>query len=375
MNPQQSNEPLSVLCVDDEKQILSSLAALFRGESFQLLTASSGSEGLTILEGGRAIGLILSDQQMPEMSGTDFLQAAAELAPDTLRIILSDCKDANVAIDAVNRAGVTHFLMKPWDDVELLQIVRDTVERYRRQQETQRNHEAVQRQRDELLEWNANLKKRIFQQTTVIRKQLLEVRQQSNVDILNTVSRNVSEVIVAKCINLLDLCHYRISNHSRIVAALAESMAESMNLTQAQCKEIRIAALLHDIGKIGMPDRILARGKELLNSDDLKEYRTHVIRGLTIIDEIEELRDVATFILHHHESFDGNGFPDGLAGEQIPLGSRIIALADWAENNFCRDGSPNAKYRVTKMIGVEMGRLFDPLLSSAANSAVIRILR
>ncbi len=128
---QQSAEQLCILCVDDEENVLKSLKYLFHSEPFQVLTASSGHEGLAILQSRHNIGLILSDQRMPDMSGTTFLQKAAMLAPDIPRMILTAYMDVTAAIDAMNKGGAYRFMLKPWDEEELLQGVRDGLQRYR----------------------------------------------------------------------------------------------------------------------------------------------------------------------------------------------------------------------------------------------------
>ena len=117
--------PLSILCVDDEENILKALKRVFRREPFRVLTATSGREGLAILQTTANIGLILSDQRMPEMSGSAFLEAAKSLAPDIPRMILTGYADMQSATDAVNQGKAFRLLAKPWNDQELLQAVRD----------------------------------------------------------------------------------------------------------------------------------------------------------------------------------------------------------------------------------------------------------
>ncbi len=108
-SPTAVEEPLYLLCVDDEVDILKSLTRLFRKESFKVLTASSGQDALNILGSTKNIGLILSDQRMPEMNGADFLAAAKEVAPDAIRMILTGYSDIAAAISAINRGGPSSF--------------------------------------------------------------------------------------------------------------------------------------------------------------------------------------------------------------------------------------------------------------------------
>ena len=127
------DEPLHILCVDDDANVLRSLRRLFRNESFRTLTALSGKEGLAFVRSTVSIGLILSDQRMPEMSGSAFLEAARALKPDIPRIILTGYADAQSSQDAVNQGGAYRLIAKPWNDEELLLAVRDGLERYQNQ--------------------------------------------------------------------------------------------------------------------------------------------------------------------------------------------------------------------------------------------------
>jgi DNA-binding NtrC family response regulator len=159
------DQPLYILCVDDQEDILKALARLFRKESFRVLTASSGKEALDLLKKTPNIGMIISDHRMPEMSGTDFLRAAVPLAPDAPRVIMTGYADMNTAIEAINLGGASHFLTKPINDNELLQVVRNGLQRYELVVENRR-------QIKELEEWNTNLKARVLQQSATIRKQM-----------------------------------------------------------------------------------------------------------------------------------------------------------------------------------------------------------
>ena len=135
--------PFYLLCVDDEVEILKALTRLFHYESFQVLTATSGREALAIMESTENIKLILSDQRMPEMTGSKFLQLAKKMAPEIPRMILTGYSDIATAIDAINQGGAQKYLVKPWDDSELLSIVREVFDRYRLLEEIQRLQETV----------------------------------------------------------------------------------------------------------------------------------------------------------------------------------------------------------------------------------------
>ena len=123
-----------------------------------------------------------------------------------------------------------------------------------------------------------------------------------------------------------------------------------------------------------MPERIFAKSKELLNSDEQAEYRKHPVKGQEIIDTIEELQGIGRLIRHHHEEFAGTGFPDGLAGEAISLGGRILFIANYIDNQYAQLSGKDAKYQLTRKLAAGMGTLFDPALANAANQAVMDVL-
>jgi len=117
----------TVLLVDDEKSILSSLARLFRNEDFEIFTATSGAEGIEIVE-EKDISLIISDHRMPEMTGVEFLSRAKDISPDSIRIMLTGYADLEASIAAINKGEVYRFITKPWNDEELLLTVKQALE-------------------------------------------------------------------------------------------------------------------------------------------------------------------------------------------------------------------------------------------------------
>ena len=357
--------PLSILCVDDEANILASLERLFHKEPFRTLTATSGAEGLAILKKTENVGLILSDFRMPEMNGAAFLQAAALVAPDSYRMILTGYADTNAAIAAINEGGASRFLTKPFDNRELLQIVRDGLGRYRLVQENRSLTAEVSRLNEELAQWNDNLKKRVLQQTSQLRTQL-EIQKVRGAEFSAAVVRTYADILGQR--------NAWITRHSRTVAALADQIADYLGLGYQLREEIRVAALLHDIGLLGMSDRFLTKRMMLKSTEDLEEYRSHSVRGQSAVASVELLREVGLYIRHHHEAYDGSGYPDGLAGEEISLGGRIIAVADWICSAFPTENEPDANYLLSKKLDREMGRLFDPSLASAAKFAMTKFM-
>ncbi len=175
---------------------------------------------------------------------------------------------------------------------------------------------------EELKQWNENLKNRVMQQTTAIRKKaddlneaVIELKHNYN-GMLNAFS------------SLVEMRGLKMHRHAHNVSELARNAAREFGLSPADQETVRVAALLHDIGEIGIPDKVLAIQPELMGADDFRIYSQHPVRGQMAIDNIAGLREAGVLIRHHHENINGTGFPDKLAGEQIPVGARILAYAD-----------------------------------------------
>lgn len=344
-----------VLFVDDEVNILRSLQRLTRDEYFDTEIASSGEDGLRILATLDNVALIVSDQRMPVMNGAEFLAQSQQLAPEATRILLTGYSDISAAADAINKGGASRYLNKPWNDDELLHTMRDLVNNWLLTQENKHLNAIVQAQNEELKQWNENLKNRVLQQTTTIRKKADDLN-----DALVELRQNYNGMIDAFS-SLVEMRGMRMHQHANNVAALAKNAAREMGLTPQEQENIRIAALLHDIGKIGISDMVLSMQPELMGDDNFRIYSQHPVRGQMTIDHISSLREAGILIRHHHENINGSGFPDRLAGEQIPLGARILSYADQLDRTMAgADGkmAEQALARVELSIDIKL----DPLL-------------
>lgn len=343
-----------VLFVDDEENILKALQRLTMDEAFETVTAPSGEVGLQTLAGLERVALIVSDQRMPAMNGAEFLARSKELAPEAIRMLLTGYSDITAAADAINKGGASRYLTKPWNDDDLLQTLRGALETWQLTQENKRLQAVVQQQNEELKQWNANLKDRVLQQTTAIRKKADDLNEA-----LLHLRKNFTGMISAFS-SLVEMRGQRLQQHARNVAALSFNVARELGLMPEEQETIRIAALLHDIGEIAVPERILGLSPEFLNQDDLRVYSRHPVCGQMAIDHIAELRPAGILIRHHHENFNGTGFPDQLAGDRIPLGARILAYADQLDCAMS-SGRDTAEQALTR---VELGlqTKLDPAL-------------
>lgn len=352
-----SSGDLTILLVDDEPNILLALQRLLRRETFRMVTANSGEEALKLLAQLSSVALILSDQRMPLMNGAELLSRSRELAPDAVRMLLTGYSDLGDAVDAINRGGISRYLNKPWVDAELLQAVRGAVESYSLMHENRRLQELVRQQNEELQDWNRNLKDRVLQQTTAVR--------QKNEELHEAIKRqkDAYQSMISSLVSLVEMRGTRTRQHAFNVAKLSVLVAADLGISRDEQDVIRTAALLHDIGEIGIAERVLLSNPESMRRDDFIEYSQHPVRAQLLIDPIEELRPAGVLIRHHHEKYDGSGFPDHLSGESIPLGARIIAYADLVDR-AARQCSTNVAEQALQWTDIQLGKSLDPGLRS-----------
>ncbi len=316
-----ASTPPSLLFVDDEPSILSSLKRLFRPHGYRILTAEGGAEGLEVLA-QEGIDLVISDMRMPHMDGAHFLEQVRQRWPDTLRILLTGYADIESTIAAINKGEIYRYINKPWDDNEIVLIVREALERKRLERENGRLNSVVDAQNAELRALNAGLEQQVAARTEELNKALKLVQ------LAHGKLKNGFVNTVQAFAGLVEMRGRNLSGHARRVADHARILARQLGLDETEQQNVLFAALLHDIGKIGLPDAALDKPLSALNPELRAEVMRHPERGQQALLQIEQLKDAALLIRHHHEHFDGSGYPDHLAGLAIPLGSRIIAAAN-----------------------------------------------
>ena len=311
----------TLLLVDDEPSILSALRRLLRPVGYKIHMAESGLAGVEILE-REAVDLVISDMRMPEMDGAKFLEQVRNRWPETIRILLTGYSDVASTIAAINRGEIYRYISKPWNDADLTLIVREALERRRLQSENARLLALTQAQNDELKDLNANLEDKVRQRTA-------EIEQiNSFLNLANDKLKQNFLVSIKVFSALMELRDGIVAGHSRRVGELARKLAIHMNVDRKTQQDVFFAALLHDIGKIGFPNALLSRPVSKMNGEELSLYRKHVVTGEAALMPLDELKDVSRIIRTHHERYDGQGFPDGLQGESIPLAARILSLVN-----------------------------------------------
>ncbi len=276
-----------ILVVDDEPANLRLLKRVLSGD-YDVLPASCAEEALAILE-EHDISLVITDQRMPSISGVQLLEQSLSIRPDAIKILLTGYTDVQSLIDAINSGHVYKYIPKPWDADELKLTVRRALETY----ELKKRNEALLRD---------------------LQIALVQLEDLS----IGTITA-LADALDAKC-------DYT-SGHSLRVSRYAVAIGRATGLSDAELRDLELAGILHDVGKIGVPESILWKPAQL-TAEEEAIMAQHPLRSAKIIGDIPALSRVRSWVLHHHEHIDGCGYPDHLSGEAIPYGSRIILVAD-----------------------------------------------
>lgn len=319
----QQDTPLThtILCVDDEENILASLQRLFRKIDCKVLIATSGEQALTMLK-DQPVTMVISDERMPNMKGSEFLSRAKDVAPDSIRILLTGYADVTSAITAVNQGGLFRYVTKPWDDNDLLTTVHAGLSLYELMHHNRRLEEQTRRQNEELAELNQTLEQRVARRTKALEAHNAELQK-----LYELLEKDLSESL-NMVLAVMEAHSPRLVGHSRRVAAHAEGLIPFLGLVEYDAKIIVTAALLHDVGLIGIPHEILDKPDPLLNSAERALLQEHTRLGMETVSALSRLKMEGPIILSHHERYDGQGYPVGLKGAEIPLGARVIAVIE-----------------------------------------------
>ena len=318
-----------ILIVDDEPDNLALLYRTLRGK-YEIAKSTSPLAALDMLKEGD-FRCILSDHKMPEMDGVEFLKRCYEISPDTMRLLVTAYTDSGILIDAINYAKIYRYIKKPYNPEELLLIVQNALEYWQLKYDNQ------------LL---INDLKELFAGT------------------------------VTAIVEALDSKDAYTLGRSRRVTFYSVKIAKALHLSPTTVGKVELAGLLHDIGMIGVSDDILSK-VEKLTPDEYNEIKKHVNHSVKILDDIKQLKDVVEIIKYHHEFYDGTGYPYGKKGEDIPIGARIIAVADAFDSMitpkiYRNQVSPREALERIKEVS---GKQFDPIVVDCFEQILPDIMR
>ncbi len=287
-----------ILIVDDEVVIREILARRLSSFGYSCECCASGQMAIDLLAKG-GFDLVLADILMPEIGGVALLKEALRVSPGIAVILLTSVVDIEVAVDAL-KEGAYDYIAKPFSFEQVSISVSQALEKRRLLLENQN--------------YQRTLEEQVANRTRQV-KEALEVLEQSYQSTLVALSR------------ALDSRDAYSDGHSLRVTVYARRLAQGLNLSEVEIRTIEQGVLLHDIGKIGIPDELLQKPDDLVGLEWLLMHQ-HPEIGYRVLSSIKFLKGAAQVVLHHHERYDGNGYPQGLKGAQIHLGARIFAVAD-----------------------------------------------
>jgi putative nucleotidyltransferase with HDIG domain len=287
-----------ILAVDDEPHVRSMIGATLERQGFDVQLASSGREALEILDGS-AFDLVLTDIVMQDGNGIALLDRIHGQQPQLPVVMVTAIHDISVAIDSMRR-GAYDYLLKPFEREHLVSTVKRALDH---RQALQDSHNYQQ-----------NLEQVVTARTEMLR-QAMENLEHSY------------DVTLEALGDALDLKDSETEGHSKRVTAYTIALARAMGISPSQIKIIARGAFLHDIGKMAIPDDILRKPGKLTEEEQVV-MREHCSRGYHMLRKIPFLSEAAEIVFSHQEHFDGSGYPSGLSGAEIPIGSRIFAIAD-----------------------------------------------
>ncbi|MEM9445973.1 MAG: HD domain-containing phosphohydrolase [Verrucomicrobiota bacterium] len=267
-----------ILCVDDEENVVLGYRRSLR-KSFKIITATSGVEALEKLKNDGPYAVIVSDMQMPSMTGVELLAQSMEIVPDTVRIMLTGNADQKTAIDAVNDGNIFQFLNKPCSSEVLEKAISRGVRQYK---------------------------------LVTAEKELLE----------NTLNGSIKTLL-----DILSMMDQKAFSRSQQLKKMVQRFCTCFDVQEVW--ELELAAMLSDIGKITIPPLVLQKiqDHQVLTDEEKKIYEKVPELSHNLISNIPRLEDVAEIIFYQNKNYDGSGFPlNNKKGEDIPVGARILKI-------------------------------------------------
>jgi len=265
-----------ILLIDDEPVVRNLMAEILEEAGYEVTKAETAERALDLLETSDP-SLVVSDVVMPGLSGLDLLDALNERRASLPVVLVTGAGSYETLSQALTR-GAAGLVTKPFEHDELRNAVADALDRAQR-------HEA-------------------------------ELRE-----------RLLAPTLASALANAIEARDPELHGHCERLAALASRLAELSGLSPRAIEIVRLGAILHDVGKIGIPDRVLLK-PGLLDGEEVSVVRTHPLIGDRLLEPLDLLAAARPIVRHHHERWDGSGYPDRLSGEEIPLGARIVAVAD-----------------------------------------------
>lgn len=334
------------MIVDDEPSVLVGLKSVLERQQFHVVSTTSAERALHELA-ERRFGVIISDQNMPEMTGLEFLKKVRNIQPDASRVLITAAIELPTLVDAINEGEIYRFIAKPWLREELLAAVGNAKSRF----------ELVVQNR-QLLEETTKLNQQISEANTVLAAQVHQLEShREQLASKNEELKQRYDLSLELCSRILATYDPILARQTKAIVALTEQMLPSPHFTPEEREALHTSAWLCDLGLIGVP-RDLHRSfndhPEQLSERDLASIHSHPTYSQTLTAHVDGRPLVGQTVRSHHERFDGSGYPDGLTGSGIPWAARCLAVAVlFVESRLPTD-------QALALIDKESGQALDP---------------
>ncbi len=290
----------NILVVDDDPFVLNYLSTVLEQSEYNVITSGSAEEAMTCLRENN-VAVVLSDIRMPQISGLELLEKIHSFDPETPVILMTAYAEIDTAIEAVNK-GAFNFITKPFNRAFLLRAVEKAVKHYG------------------LIETEKNYK--LMLENTVIQR----TRELSDTALM---ASRMSLEIIQRLSAVAEFRDSYTAAHISRIGLYSGKIAQALGMDREFIEGISVASSLHDIGKIGIPDKILLKNARL-TEDEYHTMKEHTVIGSKILSNSSHptIRMAHSIALNHHERWHGGGYPNGAKGGEIPLEARIVKLAD-----------------------------------------------
>jgi putative two-component system response regulator len=296
----------TLLIVSDDQEIINSLKRELKDEKHEIYTANSPKEGLELLR-GLDVGVLLSDGMMPGMAGVEFLRLVKEQYPDIVSLLLTGQVALQGAMDPINYSQIFSWLTKPWNPDELKSVIFRAFEHYNLLLENRRLQRLTHEQNRAFTHLNADLEHRVNERTGQLQESIKE-----GVIILATAAESRED---------------KTGGHIHRIRELTRKICKGLGLSPGETEQISFFSMMHDVGKIHIPDRILLKPGPLTD-EEFEIMKKHTLIGEKMLGKRSFYRTAREIARSHHEHWDGTGYPDKLKGEAIPMSARIVEIAD-----------------------------------------------
>ncbi|MGD8242893.1 MAG: response regulator [Desulfobacterales bacterium] len=326
-----------ILVVDDEQPIRMLLQKILESNGYTCHTAENAGQARDMMA-AQSCDLVLCDINMPGESGLDFIRFVLKTYPDTAAIMVSAIGDPHLA-DSMLELGVYDYIIKPMDRNGILISVANAFRR--------RELEIANRS------YRRNLEHMVDERTESLRHSMSKLE-----NAMNGIVRAIAHTVETR--------DPYTAGHQRRVADLAAAIAQEVGFTHDQIEAVRVAAIIHDLGKISVPAEILSKPSRL-TANEFNLIKEHPQVGYDIVKDIEFPWDVSTMIHQHHEKLNGSGYPLGVSGNDILPESRVLTVADVVEAMAShRPYRPGLGVDVAlEEIDKNKGQLYDPEMAQA----------